>query len=165
MGVSVRQKDGNFYVFVRHAGERAAQKCVDQQHALDVQKAVIQAISAAQFDISKLQHRREEPKEKPPTPTLAAFFDNTVSPLWKASLAPGTFSRYEVSFRLHVRPVLGDVFLGDLTREQVKDCVVSLLKKPATKRTASEGEPERMLSKDSIRNTIAALRAMLNEGH
>src|SRR5262245_39541939 len=163
MGASKRQKDGYWYVFIRHKGERSAHKCADEQHAEDMRKAVLTAIAAGQFDVTKLQHRREEPKEKPPTPTLAAFFDNTMSPLWKASLAAGTFSRYEVSFRLHVRPVLGDVFLRDLTREQVKDCVVSMLKKPAMKRTNSEDEPERMLSKDSIRNTIATLRAMLNE--
>src|SRR5262249_46961891 len=118
MGVSVRIKDGHPYVFIRYRGERAAQKYETQEEAELVAAAVRHAMTLGQFDISAMKSRREEPKEeKPQTPTLAGFFDNTMSPLWKASLAAGTFSRYEVSFRLHVRPVLGDVSLGDLTRD------------------------------------------------
>src|SRR5262245_37726330 len=66
MGVSVRLKDGNWYIFIRHAGERAAQKCVDQQHAEDTQKAVLTAIAAGQFDIAALRKKPDQSKERRP---------------------------------------------------------------------------------------------------
>jgi integrase len=164
MGVSVRQKGSDWYIFVRHHGERAAQKCVDQQHAEDVQKAVKTAISSGQFDISKVQRKREEAAAaaKPESaPTLAAFFDKTMSPFWKATQTPATFTRYESAFRLHIRPALGDIPLTQLTRDQTKDFVIELLQKEAVKRT--ETESERKLSYDSIRMVAAVLRTMLNE--
>src|SRR5262249_55287577 len=83
---------------------------------------------------------------KPNVPTLGKFFDETMSPLWEASLAKATYSRYELSFRLHIKPVLGEVCLDELTREQAKELVVALLQKNANKRTYAEDrqveEPE-----------------------
>src|SRR5262245_50470812 len=166
MGVSVRQqkRDGEWYVHIRHNGQRAAQKCVNKEHAEDVQKAVLQAIAAGQFDITKAQHKRNEAhkEEKKPSPTLGEFFDETITKFWKARSA-GTFSRYEGDFRLHIRPVLGDVRLCDLSRDRVKDFIISLLQKNAAKRTNNEAEPDRKLAKDSVRNIVAALRGMLSE--
>jgi integrase len=57
--------------------------------------------------------------------------------------------------------------LDELTREKAKELVVTLLRKKASKPSYSEErrfeDAERKLSKDSIRNVIATLRAMLNE--
>src|SRR5262245_15160052 len=60
MGASVRQKDGNWYVFVRHGRDRAAQKCLDEQHAIDTAKAVLTAIAAGQFDITNMRKNRQQ---------------------------------------------------------------------------------------------------------
>jgi len=68
-----------------------------------------------EFNISAWKKPTQEPKEeKPPAQTLAEFFDKTMSPYWEGSLPPATFSRYELSFRVHARPVLGDVPLDEL---------------------------------------------------
>src|SRR5262245_5116843 len=106
MGVTVRQqkRDGNWYIHIVHGGRRAAHKCVSEEHALVTQQAVLTAIAAGQFDLAALKRKPELPKEeKAPSETIAEFFDKTMSPLWEASLAPATFSRYELSFRLHIR--------------------------------------------------------------
>ena len=101
------------------------------------------------------------------TPTLKEFFDQTMTPLWEASLATNSVKRYDRSFRLHILPVLGEAHLEKLTRDRVKEFVISLLRKNAEKRACSEekqkDEAERKLSKDSVRLIIAALRAALTE--
>ena len=47
--VSVRQqkRDGRWYVWIRHAGERAAKRYDSEEEAIDVAKAVRQAILLA----------------------------------------------------------------------------------------------------------------------
>lgn len=170
MGVSIRDKnrDGIWWVFVRHAGQRVSEQVGTEADAIEAKKEIEKDIRRGLFDIAAMKAARapEAPKEaKPQTPTLSEFFDKTMSPLWEASLAPGTFSQYEISFRLHVRPVLGDIPIDQITRDQVKDLVVSLLSKEVARRREDEesDQPRRKLSKDSIRNVVAALRAMLNE--
>jgi integrase len=157
-----------WFVFIRHRGERAAKKCLDEQHAHDTQKAVMTAITAGQFDISALKaSRAPEKKESEVVPTLKSFFEETMNPLWEASLVRSTSQRYELCFRIHILPELGDLLITKLSRDRVKKFVALLMKKPAMKRTHSEKaqaeEPERKLSKDSIRNIVAALRGALSE--
>jgi integrase len=164
--------DGNWYLHIRQFGKRGAKKCVDFEHACELKKWVDNKMTIGEFslaDFKAQRHKKEESKEeskKPTGPTLAEFFDKTMSAYWEAHLAKGTWSRYEVSFRLHIRP-LGGIAIDELNRDQVKDFITSLLSKNAAKRTHGEErqaeEAERKLSKDSIRNVVAALRAMLNE--
>src|SRR2546425_7618309 len=127
MGVSVRQKDNHWYVFIRYRGARGAQKCVDQQHAQDTQKAVLTAIAADQFDLAELKAARAPaaPKEEEPSsPTLREFFEQAMTPLWEGSLARASFARYETSFRNHLLPALGETPIHDLTRDCIKSFVV-----------------------------------------
>src|SRR5215510_1043362 len=155
MGATVRKKDNDWYVYMRQHGECAARKCDSEAKAIALAAAIRDKMILGEFNISAWKKLRQEPKEeeKPQAPTLAEFFDKTMDPFWEGSLSAGTYSRYELSFRLHVRPVLGDVRLDELTRDQAKDLVVSLLQKNVTKRT--ETEDDRKLSKDSIRNVVA----------
>jgi integrase len=162
MGATVRKKGNDWYVYMRQHGECHAKKCDSEAKAIALAAAIRDKIILGEFNISAWKKPHQEPKEeKPQAPTLEEFFKKTMSPFWESSLAPGTFSRYELSFRLHIQPVLGAVRMNELTRDQVKDLIVSLLQKNATKRT--ENEEDRKLSKDSIRNVVATLRAMLQE--
>src|SRR5688572_8610266 len=169
MGVSVRQqkRDGRWYVWVRYAGDRAAKKFDSEEEAKDVAKAVRNKIALGEFDIAALKAARTPESEVPPEPTLAEFYKDTVAPLWSASISNNTFDRYETSFRLHINPELGDLSLSEVTRDRLKSFVVSLTKKNAIKRSRTEEgmkkEADRKLSKDSIRNIVAALRAALTE--
>jgi len=165
MGVTVRrqQRDGAWYVHVVHRGERAAQKCKDQAEAEAFAAALRGAILLGTFDIAELRARSEPAT---PSPTVEDFY-RTIRPLWEGSLASKTFTKYDGDFRNHILPDLGATPLDKLTRDRVKDFVVTLRQKPARKRAATEArrakEPERKLARDSVRNVIAALRAALNE--
>src|SRR5689334_14170100 len=164
MGVSVRQKDGNWYTFTRVNGERVAQKFKSQEEAEDVAKAIRNAIALGQFDIAALKKKRVEAEEERPPVTLKEYYEKTVQPLWEGSLSRNTYLSYDGSFRVHILPALGCHPLSEVSRDRIKRFVAELRKKPvttSTKKTESEektpAEPRRLLSKESIRNIIAAL--------
>jgi integrase len=178
MGVSVRQKDGNWYIFVRHHGERVAQRFEKEEEANLVAQAVRHAIALGQFDIAGLKKNREEPKPKASIPTLREYYEKTVHPLWEGSLSRNTYLSYDGSFRVHILPELGDFAVADVTRDRVKKFVGTLRKKSISVSTRKSGggtadptpqddplpaEPRRLLSKETIRNIVAALRAAFSE--
>src|SRR5262249_31024422 len=110
MGVAVREKQkdsGVYWLFIRHAGERGSQMVGDKETAEDAKKEILREIRLGRFDIAAMKAARMKEKDEktPIVPTLAKFFDETMSPLWEASLAKATYSRYELSFRLHIKPV------------------------------------------------------------
>lgn len=169
MGVSVRQqkRDGKWYLFVRHAGERESRKYKTEEEANAIAAAVRHKIALGEYVVNRPEHSAPEEPAAARLPTLKEFFDKTMSPLWESTLAPATYTRYETSFRVHIIPAIGETVLDEFTRDQVKKFVVSLLRKTAPKRTHGEErqaeEIERKLSKDSIRNIIAALRGAFTE--
>lgn len=176
MGVSVRQKDGNWYIFVRHHGERVAQKFEKEEEATLVAQAVRHAIALGQFDIAALK-KREEAKPKASIPALREYYEKTIQPLWEGSLSRNTYKSYDGSFRVHILPELGDIPVNEITRDQIKKLVTGLRKKPITvahRKKAEDGEASiidvtsrkdkpRLLSKETIRNIVAALRAAFTE--
>jgi integrase len=169
MGVSVRQqkRDGEWYVHIRQNGTRAAQKCVNEEHAIETQKAVLTAIAAGQFDIAILKKSREAAEEKTPAQTLSDYYKQSVQPLWEGSLSRNTYKSYSGSFQVHILPALGDAALTDVTRDRVKRFVAELRKKSVAtskKNNLDEStEEQRRLSKETIRNILAALRAAMTE--
>ena len=178
MGVSVREKskDSNeWWIFIRHAGERAAQKIGDKDTAEQVKAEILKEIRTGRFDIAALKASRameiEKQEEEKPL-TLRDYFEKTIQPLWEGSLSRNTFLSYGGSFRVHILPTLGDLALSDITRDRVKKFVAELRKKhvmtASRKREEQEAgfkdeKSERLLSKETIRNVLAALRACFTE--
>ena len=162
MGVSVRKRENRsgWWVFIRHAEERTAFRYNSEDEAQDVAKAFRQEIALGRLDLTaiRVQAAREEKQFQEAVPTLKEFFDQTMAPLWEASLARKSYVRYEGAFRLYIDPALGALPVNEITRDRVKSFVVSLLP-----REIGEGDKKRRLSKDSIRNIVATLRSALSE--
>jgi integrase len=152
-------KRNDWFVFIRQNGQRVALKQNSEEHARRTQEAVRTAIAAGQFNLEVLKKRSEPtPPEKPTKQTLKMFYEDTVRTNWEASLARNTFLSYDSSFRIHILPELGYLPLSGLTRDRIKKFVATLRKK-----TIAHTEPPRPLSKETIRNIVAALRAGLTE--
>ena len=170
MGVSVRQKSGRWFIFIRHNGERAAKQYKNEEEANIVASAVRNKIALGEFDIAALKDSRRKEQEKVAALTLREFYEKTVLPLWEGSLSRATYLSYEGSFRVHVLPVLGELTLPEVSRDRIKSFIAALRKKKvaprATQTQAGEAKPERearLLSKETIRNIVAAVRSALSE--
>jgi integrase len=182
MGVAVREKQkgsGIYWLFIRHAGERVSQLAGDKETAEDAAKDVRKDIRTGRFDIAAMKAARatERVAETTEVLTLRDYYEKTVQPLWEGSLSRNTHLSYDGSFRVHVLPALGDVALSDLSRDRVKRFVAELRKKPvstpsnkqpeasddAERHSRARSEQPRLLSKETIRNIVAALRAGLSE--
>jgi integrase len=175
VGVSVRKKGSDWYIFVRHAGQRCAQRCVDEEHAIETQRAVSKAIAAGLFDIAAMQKKRES--EAKPLPTLAEYYDRFTRVYLETSVREGTRSRYKTSFDHHILPELRDLRLDKITRERVKDFVAHLVGKRYQKRLKVKTYPNPLkkrnptitydvtqepLSKTSIRIILSQLGALFS---
>jgi integrase len=167
VGVSVRKKGNDWYLFVRHRGERAAQKMQDEQHARDTAKAVAQTIATGQYDISKVQRQPAKKEDQPRRDTLKQYYDGTLQPQWESALSGGTYANYSWAFDTHILPSLGDIETAKLDREHIKKFVVTLRDKVVQPRpwqsesTAKNGT--RKLAKSTIKLILCALRVALNE--
>jgi integrase len=113
-------------------------------------------------------------------PTRARTLIRDYAPRWlemrRHELKPSTLRSYEQALRLHVLPVLGDLRIGDVSRDAVRIFVAGLFEKRrrnggrAVRKqdgvVASEpGVPgmTRNLSRGSVRIAFATLRAMLQD--
>jgi 23S rRNA G2445 N2-methylase RlmL len=80
MGVTVRKKGNDWYVYIRQHGECAARKCRNEKHAIKTQEAVATAIAAGSVQYRDTQKKRPEAiEEKPKVQTFAEFSDKTMS--------------------------------------------------------------------------------------
>jgi integrase len=148
MGVKVRLKDGHWYIFLNHKGQRAAHKCVDEQHALDTQKAVLTAIAAGQFDIAALRRQRETVKPPEPKLTVEDYYNTVFKPVFlDSAVAASTAAKYANHFKNYIRPGLGTFPLDGV--DPVMEEFVSRLVKSG-------------LAKATIESVISNLRAFFN---
>ncbi len=152
MGVKVRERpkdSGTWWVFVDQRGLRKAKKCGPKKLANKVAE-----IMEANLKLGRPLFGEEE---KLPLPTLKQYYERFKETYMATTLKPSTFKSYELSFRVHILPALGDYRLDQIDRSKMEGFVAGLVKKKISEKS------ERTLSKDSIRLIIAALGILYSE--
>ena len=144
---------------MRHAGRRIAQHVGDKETAELVRGDMLQEIRTGRFSIKAMKAARAPEVKREEGLTLRQYYEQTIRPQWEGSLSRNTFKSFDGSFRVHILPPLGDITLIDIARDRVKKFVADLRKKTVI---SNEQEP-RLLSKETIRNIVAALRLAMNE--
>ncbi len=145
MGVKVREKvkgSGQWWVFVNHDGDRSS--------------TLVGSLKAATKTADDMQHRLAlglelfpEKKQAPAVPTFEKYYGRFEDSYLKTACRQSTIDRYELDFRLHLKPKLGSLPLNEITREKIKELTAELLDKG--------------LARNSIRNVVATLRLVLNQ--
>lgn len=126
MGVSVRIKDGSWYVFAQRRGYRKAIKCGTQQAANQVASRLRTRFAAGNF----------QPDTAPDSAQNLSTFTKT----WLKDHAPAvikasTLRSYESNLDTHILPALGDKPLTGLTRDACKAFVTILRQKGLAPKT------------------------------
>ncbi len=116
MGVTVREKDGAWWVFVHHQGRRKAKRIgpgTKNRDAARIAAAKIAAkLALGEFGIL------ETPEQKP-SPTfeqVAADWERVTSPNWKR----GTQLTYANALRCRILPTFGTLPWGEITSTRVE---------------------------------------------
>ncbi len=136
MGVRVRKKDGSWYVFITHKGKRKAKKIGDRKTAEELARQLRAKLAAGAFPLERQG------------PTLKEQAERWLATYARVHCEESTVENYELAFRKHILPVLGQKRLRDITRQDLQTLV-------ADKVNAG-------LSRPYIRGTIAPLRELLN---
>jgi hypothetical protein len=103
MGVKVRQKDGKWYVFINHHGQRKA-KCVgDSKRAAEEVKRKLEAkLTLGEFALQD---------NTPPVPTLGIYAEQWLQTYAKLNCKESTYVRYAGVIQNHLVPLLGNTLL------------------------------------------------------
>ena len=145
MGVKVRERQkgsGVWWIFVDHKGLRKAKKIGKSRKLAEKVKEVMEANL-------KLGRPLLGKKEKPPIPTINAYYSSFKKNYMATTLKQTTFDGYDSSFRNHILPGLGKYRLDQLDRTKMQSFVRGLLDKG--------------LAKDSIRLILAALSILYTD--
>jgi len=141
MGVRIRERDGAWWVFVNHKGQRKAKRIgigtVGKRAAEDVAKKIEASLA--------LGTRWDGPTKI----TITDYAEKWLHSYAAVACKPRTYELYESMFRVHILPVLGKVFLSDLRRDQIRELL-------AEKSRAG-------LKLGTLKNILAPLRGMLNQ--
>ena len=145
MGIKVREKvkgSGVWWVFVNHDSDRSS--------------TLVGSLKAANRTKEDLEHKLAlglelfpEKNHAPMVPTFASYYEKFERTCLKSSCRESTVDRYNMDFRLYLKPKFGALPLNQITREKIKELTTELLEKGR--------------ARNSIRNTAAILRLVLNQ--
>jgi integrase len=142
VGVVIRKKSGQWYVFVNHNGQRKA-KCIGESRAAAVQVKRALEAKLALGDIGIFN------AGAPSCPRFGDYSDTWVENHAKLSCKPSTIDGYESVLRQHIRPRFSSIRINEIRRNDIKEFIGQLLAKELTRST--------------IRNAISILRSIFNQ--
>jgi integrase len=154
MGVTVRKKSNQWYVFVNHNGHRKA-KCVGSSRSAAEQ---VKRMLEAKLALGDLGFMAEADNN---VPTFATYSDSWLKEHAAIQCKPSTQRSYEQLLRLHVTPRFGEKKLTDIRRKTIKEFVSDMSQ---SIRVVDEktGETVPRFSRNTLRLIVCALRAVLN---
>jgi integrase len=143
MGVKIHERfPGQFWIYVNHKNQRCAKPVGSTLEVAEEAKRIFEeqiAIGAFQFP------KKEERKR---VPALTDYYERFAATYLKGGVRESTAERYKQCFTHHLLPTLGAKRLDDITRENLKVLVASLV--------------EKNLAKYTIRNITACLCSVLS---
>ena len=147
MGVRVRQKNGDWWVFIHHDGQRTSKKVGDKK-AAEVVAAKIQAkLVLGDFNF-------EDPASAKPV-TFQDTAERWLESYAKVDCRPSTYEGYRRSLERFAYPRFGMTPLSEVSREDLKGMI--------------DGMKTMKLSKATIKTAVAPIREIYNhaidDGH
>ena len=141
MGVTIRKKDGKWFVFVSHDGQRKA-KCIGENRAAAVQVKRVLEAKLALGDIGLFG------ESEPKMPTFGDYADLWLKDYARLVCKTSTIDGYESVLRQHLKPKFASKRLNEIKRNDIKGFISDLIAKE--------------LTRSSIRNSLSILRSIFN---
>jgi hypothetical protein len=143
MAVKVQKRNGKWYVFVYHAGQRKA-RCVgnSRQAAEEVRRKIEARLAAGEFGLDA------DPKATP-KPTFKAYAEQWLKQYAATQLKKSTADRHRQILRSYLYPKFENLELAAIRRQDIKAFLANYTS--ACK-----------LSRNSIRLMLCSLRVILS---
>src|SRR6266542_3841781 len=157
-------KPGDWWILIDRKDKRV-KRHVGSKQAAEQARIMIEARLTLGAEVIFEESKKPDP---PPTPILfGEYFRIWLETYAKLACKESTWKSYERDFRLYLEPALGQTALDKITREAVAQNLVHALltqERELEERTAAgRGERRRRrLSRGTVKNALAALRACLN---
>jgi integrase len=142
MGVTIRKKEGKWYVFVNQNGQRKA-KCVGESRAAALQVKRILEAKLALGEIGVLDDDQSQ------VPTFGSFADGWLKDYARMECKSSTADGYEGVLRQYLRPRFGSKRLHEIQRNDIKGLIHDMISKE--------------LARSTIRNALSVLRGIFNQ--
>ena len=156
MGAIVKEKvkgSGEWWVFINHKGMRKSKKCGPGARGKNLAEHLAKLVESNLMLGRPLMGK----EEKPPTPTLAQYYERFKKTYMEATMKETTFDSYDSNFRVHILPVLGSYRLDQIDNMKMEDFVTGLLKKKVFLK------PDKTLSKRSIQLALCSIGVLFRE--
>jgi integrase len=141
VGITVRKKNNQWYVFINHNGQRKA-KCIGESRAAAVQVKRVLEAKLALGDIGVFG----EPNSK--KPLFGEYADLWLKDHAKLVCKTSTIDGYVSVLRQHLRPRFAAMRLDEIKRNDIKGLINDLIDKELTRST--------------VRNALSILRGIFN---
>jgi integrase len=141
VGVSVRKKEGKWYVFVNHNGQRRA-KCIGDNRAAAVQVKRVLEAKLAMGDMGIFS------EVSPPVPTFGDYADVWLKDHARLVCKPSTVAGYEGVLGQYLRPAFNSRRLVDIKRSDIKALISDMISKE--------------LARSTVRNALSVLSGIFN---
>ena len=148
MAVRVRQRTDRpgWYVIIDHNMKRKKKAFPDKETALRFARTLRERLAEEDFNIDK-----EQPEAKP----FNTYYKTWLETYVKNHTKIATYTSYELAYRAHLVPLLGETDIREITREQLKRFIYEKL---------NAG-----MARNTVRGYIAPLREffnhMIEDGH
>jgi integrase len=142
VGITVRKKNNQWYVFINHNGQRKA-KCIGENRAAAVQVKRALEAKLALGDIGIFNEAEEK------LPLFGEYADTWMKDHAGLVCKPSTIGGYKSVLRQHIRPAFSSKRLNEIKRGDIKSLISDLVAKGLTRST--------------VRNALSIIRSIFSQ--
>ena len=142
MGVTIRKKNGSWYVFVNHKGQRKA-KCVGDSRAAAVEVKRMLEAKLVLGDMGVFSQADSG------MPNFGSYADLWMKDYARMECKSSTADGYEGVLRQYLRPKFATKHLDEIKRNDIKALISELISKG--------------LARSTVRNALSVLRGIINQ--
>jgi integrase len=159
-------KQRAFWLFVDWKGQRVKRR-IGSKEAADHGRIMVEAkLKLGKEALDALLPETKPEANQPVEQRFSDYFKTWLDTYAKLACKTSTWKSYERDFRLYLEPALGDHKLGEITRDEVKQLLYTLLntERPIDQdsTTSTRGKlRKRRIGRGTVKNSLAALRACL----
>jgi len=156
MGVKVRERKGEWWLFIDHKGQRKAVKVGSKQAAKDAARKIEEALTTGKLNLN--------PPDTPAPVLFKDYAEKWLEGHVRLNRKPSTYRGYKLLLDGHILPAFEDRVLSEITRDEIKALCYGKLEEGRKKpKKIPGGKTDPRLSSRSVSYIARTLSAIFNQ--